>query len=736
MLKRRLNAYIQKLFLSLLLLAHLIFSAKTAAQSATSWGRSQASVQTNDSSSWFNYVFKGGAYPTHTTVQQPSVIHLNNFTGLNNQTRRRLAAYTIQEWRNYFAELNKGVHPQLLNSAIFHQFNFYQFPVFRDYIATLPGYHEAIVFFHDRLAHDPMFAKQLASVSIGRRQNLKDFICKQVEHSKTVVAQQHEQYQRALQQAAITKQQQEIIAKQQQEMLAQQQAVALCEAQAIATIRSQQEDLAAIVGAVQSIEKPRTESEMKLVDHAKAIKAATHENFAYTTQKYQLVPSAQRLLNDVGINTNDFTQCHGTAIQHNIHNELVSNINRAAMIYTAHHHNSTVRQIAASAAEFAHIGVAYNNAGYVHEAFGVSQLTAALADYACAVAQGVKDGVTNVAHSIAHPIDTVTNITRAASTVAYFLGKVLYETADITGTYMVNPIAGTEKLTQCKQNIAAIYREIHEKYQSMTGPEMVRATTALATEAWLTGKCLGAAGKFYSRTHGKVIDFSQRVKAGFATAPELLASAEGLEVLIANEAAETVMLSSAENAASSSATRTVSSKLQTMHEPIAWHELDPTLGDLTKLQKSEELLKLIPTPDKLQHPLVTLIENGKSNATSGNLGTARGALYELQVAVELEAKGEKVLEFSRRVERIDNNLNKVVKEFDIITQTKLIECKDWNWEMIRDIKITKHKSTFQEQNLIAKHHNQTFELYSKQPIPDNWKAWFSKNNIIFHEGSK
>ena len=75
------------------------------------------------------------------------------------------------------------------------------------------------------------------------------------------------------------------------------------------------------------------------------------------------------------------------------------------------------------------------------------------------------------------------------------------------------------------------------------------------------------------------------------------------------------------------------------------------------------------------------------------------------------------------------------REFDIITQNKWVECKNLNWEKIDTVRdITRYKTNFQQQKLIAQHHNKFFELYSKQPIPTSWKEWFKTNNIIFYEG--
>ena len=48
----------------------------------------------------------------------------------------------------------------------------------------------------------------------------------------------------------------------------------------------------------------------------------------------------------------------------------------------------------------------------------------------------------------------------------------------------------------------------------------------------------------------------------------------------------------------------------------------------------------------------------------------KGPMFELEEGLELESVGEKVIEFGKKIGG---------REFDIATKTKLIECKDIDW---------------------------------------------------------
>lgn len=466
------------------------------------------------------------------TTQLPSVITFSPsvFSELSSQAIQKFSAFTTTQWDNFFSQwAGQSVHllHQIDRNVIFVQFTYYQFSSFRAYIASLEGYHEAMVILNRQIAQDPKLAYNLSHISTGRKTNAKDFIIGEAQKSALIVAKKHEEFVRA-QQAAIIKQQQE---------------VAQHKAQVLTTMKTQQEYDEGIVEKAKLIDNFQSEQDTKLLRQAHAIQQTDKENFAMSSEKYTLLDQTHTLLQTTPYTDIDIlSECRGTATQKFVHKELITNLNRIACAQVQHRDNPMILHIAESVVEFTHLGIAYNNAGYIKQAVAISDLTAALADYGWALAQGIGDGVTNVAHSILHPVDTATNIACSAIFVSYHLGKVLYEVGNITGTYMVDPIAGIEKFKQCKQNITAIYREICEKYEKLSGPEIVKAATTIATEAWLTGKCLGAAKTFYGHAQTKALELVTKVDQGLATIPELLASAEGLEVLIANEAAETTAL--------------------------------------------------------------------------------------------------------------------------------------------------------------------------------------------------
>ncbi len=108
-----------------------------------------------------------------------------------------------------------------------------------------------------------------------------------------------------------------------------------------------------------------------------------------------------------------------------------------------------------------------------------------------------------------------------------------------------------------------------------------------------------------------------------------------------------------------------------------------------------------------------------------------GLLYELEKGLEiyLEDEEEELVEFQRIIEIPYSNK---IREFDIITTKRIIECKNINW-----LKKNKPKKQFLVQqkvvNLLNKKNktNLIYQICSKQAIPHNWQQWFTINNIRF-----
>lgn len=438
---------------------------------------------------------------------------------------------TTSEWDSYFAKGARGLSAHLWDQAhrnnLFSQYSLYKFSSFREYIAGLEGYHEAMVILNHQITHDPKLAGELSRISTGYRENAKDFIIKEAQKSGPIVAKKHEEFSRA-QQAAIAKQRQEIA-------LREKQATATIQEQreqhVAATMQTQKDDLIAIAAAGKAIQKNESWHKGNMRNRANAIEKTIQEDFRSDTRHYTILSETQSLLQTIGLNDSDFTQCHGNTIQHVIHNEFVTNLNRTALLHTRHGNNPEVRQILESAVEFTHVGIAYNNAGHVKQAMEISNFVSALVDYGLAVAQGLKDAAINVAHSVLHPIDTVKNIARTAKIAGYYLGKVLGEIIYVEVTEGIDPVDDQQRFLRYDQNIQAMSNAICKQYEQLSGPEMVRAATSIAAETWLTAKCLGAAKTFYERAHAKALELASKVEQGIEPLPNYWHQPKALKCL-------------------------------------------------------------------------------------------------------------------------------------------------------------------------------------------------------------
>jgi len=157
-------------------------------------------------------------------------------------------------------------------------------------------------------------------------------------------------------------------------------------------------------------------------------------------------------------------------------------------------------------------------------------------------------------------------------------------------------------------------------------------------------------------------------------------------------------------------------------------QYDASIGDLKKLEMAVEKLQNVEGALGTNGPLRNVLEFGKKGSGVGNLGTARGAMYELEKGLEL-IKNEFPLKFGKHL-----RFESTSREFDIITSKRLIECKNIDWSKITPGELAKRKGQFGNQMKIAKGLGKTFEVHSKWSIPDVLKQWFRKKGIPFIEG--
>ena len=152
------------------------------------------------------------------------------------------------------------------------------------------------------------------------------------------------------------------------------------------------------------------------------------------------------------------------------------------------------------------------------------------------------------------------------------------------------------------------------------------------------------------------------------------------------------------------------SKLNLEQLPVAIY--DEAIGDINRLQELTLNLRDIPGAMGKDGPLQKVLELGFKGSKTGALNTARGAYYELEVAQELRMSGHKICQLGSK-ERIQP-FN--TREFDIITDKLMIECKNIDWSTASE----RAFSIFTEQKLIAEAMGKEFVIYSKQDVPLFW----------------
>jgi len=159
--------------------------------------------------------------------------------------------------------------------------------------------------------------------------------------------------------------------------------------------------------------------------------------------------------------------------------------------------------------------------------------------------------------------------------------------------------------------------------------------------------------------------------------------------------------------------------------------LDVSVGNREVLQKAVSILKDVPGAFGKDGTFTRLIECGN---TADKLGTARGAAYEIEKAYELMKQGEKMIGLGNKIP-LTNNMEKIIQIFDIDieTATKLIECKNWDWNRVNPDRISKLQSQLPQLRDLASSKGKVFEIYSKNSIPKNLKEWLIKQEIKFTE---
>jgi hypothetical protein len=411
-------------------------------------------------------------------------------------------------------------------------------------------------------------------------------------------------------------------------------------------------------------------------------------------------------------------------VQQQLHSELVSLANNVGDVTQRMREvGIDSKQVELLIGSYARTAHEYNKTvQHIDKAFAASDVCWGLLDYCHAAVQGVGDGVYNVAQVIVHPVEAVTGMARGA----WMIADGLIRLEALGDLYEFDEKLAQKQADSYIEKISATLDAVREQAAQLKTRDVIRVGTAFATEFYLSGKVFSATERLFDVAQHKAIQLSEKIGKSVTQESVLLRTTEGLEVKLGGDVAEQLSKMAGEHVEKVKVARLADQELIKLFDVA---EYSHKVGDLNKIKEAIALFQDVPGALGKDGPLRKVLEWGKLGLNDGNASTARGALYELERAIELEKQGERVLEFGKKLGRPQGQ----TREFDIITTDKLIECKCISWDKYTGDRVGKMKSIFGEQQLVAEYHGKKFEIHSPL-IPEDWKNWLNEKKIRFIEG--
>lgn len=150
--------------------------------------------------------------------------------------------------------------------------------------------------------------------------------------------------------------------------------------------------------------------------------------------------------------------------------------------------------------------------------------------------------------------------------------------------------------------------------------------------------------------------------------------------------------------------------------------------DREKLKLAIELFKDTPGAIIDNGPLKKVLKFGITDSAEGKLAVARGAMYELEIALRLLQENKKIVAFGIKL-RGSNSRN----EFDILASDILVECKDVDWKDFNSEIAVRRRNVILQQKKVSNELGLGLRVYSKKEISAEKVEWFDKFNIEYFE---
>ena len=308
----------------------------------------------------------------------------------------------------------------------------------------------------------------------------------------------------------------------------------------------------------------------------------------------------------------------------------------------------------------------------------------------------------------------------------YYLGKALYKVSEyesIIDLIEIQPHIAQELSQQLGNEPSVLSAAYEYAKKNISSEDVARIGTKTVLDMMLLHGITKAVSAIAKESWAEFISCMRKGEQS----SDIVLTAENISVQCGEEIAS--VMENMQKAGSGTGVVKISSRAQKALDAFKITEYDSVIGDLNVLEAAIEKLQNVPGALENNGPLLKVLELGKKGSKPGQLNAARGAMYEVEKAMKLIECGEEIMCLGLRLKGTDG-----VREFDIVTETKLIECKDIDWLGKTKKDISDIYGQFGEQLAIAKTKNMVFQVCSKNVIPFEVKDWFIKNGIRFFEG--
>ena len=224
-----------------------------------------------------------------------------------------------------------------------------------------------------------------------------------------------------------------------------------------------------------------------------------------------------------------------------------------------------------------------NNKNAIRESCALTDLCWSLLDYGLAAGEGVVQGVTRIGHMATHPGETLKEIGCVATNLAYVLCE-FEAMGDITSP--ADKKWAKETMQIYTHKINELEKALNHALSTASGPDLVRAGTAMATEIWLTGRITAAAQPLFKAAKSHMVEVVKTVWKGASSEAVLAGEAE---IRIAAETYDQIALMQANKSkqagtsASKATTGTTQAEVKAGH---AAQEVSSLTKEVSKIAES------------------------------------------------------------------------------------------------------------------------------------------------------